>query len=244
MATAWYNDWFDSPFYEILYKDRDEEEAEDFMGRLIKFMQLHKTEKVLDVACGSGRYSRYLHSQGFDVEGIDLSQRAIAKASYMEAPRLHFAEWDMRQPYKPGQFDVVFNLFTSFGYFEEYEDNQRALTAMAQNLKPGGFLVLDYLNTEKVVKSLVPSEIKGVEGMTFYIHRKYLDGLILKNISFEYQGNNFNYEERVHAISLPKFRTMFANAGLEVLHLCGDYKLNDFDSEQSPRMVFVLKKKE
>ncbi|MFB6258319.1 MAG: cyclopropane-fatty-acyl-phospholipid synthase family protein, partial [Flavobacteriales bacterium] len=69
---GWYETWFDSPYYHILYKDRDEEEAAFFVDRLMERLRAEKGDRILDLACGKGRHAVQLHRKGFDVTGVDL----------------------------------------------------------------------------------------------------------------------------------------------------------------------------
>ena len=113
----WFASWFDTPYYHILYKERDDHEAEFFMNSLTSFLKLPKKAEILDLACGKGRHAIYLNELGYDVTGIDLSAASIEFAKKFETDKLHFAIHDMSISY-PKKFDAVFNLFTSFGYFE------------------------------------------------------------------------------------------------------------------------------
>ena len=69
----WFKDWFNSPYYHLLYANRDEREASDFIDALLEYLKSPPGSRMLDVACGRGRHSRYLESRGFDVTGLDLS---------------------------------------------------------------------------------------------------------------------------------------------------------------------------
>ncbi|MFT4943871.1 MAG: 2-polyprenyl-3-methyl-5-hydroxy-6-metoxy-1,4-benzoquinol methylase, partial [Flavobacteriales bacterium] len=82
--TSWYASWFDSPYYHILYKDRDDSEAADFMRRLTHYLELDTDAKILDLACGKGRHSRHLSTLGYDVTGVDLSEESINYAKKFE----------------------------------------------------------------------------------------------------------------------------------------------------------------
>src|SRR6478736_3856513 len=73
----WFASWFDTPYYHILYKDRDEEEAEFFMDNLVHYLNLPEEAKILDLACGKGRHAFHLIQLGFDVTGADLSVNSI-----------------------------------------------------------------------------------------------------------------------------------------------------------------------
>ena len=94
--NSWYASWFDTPYYHILYKDRDYEEAQAFMDNITQYLNLEQGAKVLDLACGKGRHSLYLNKLGYDVTGADLSANSIAEASKYENKTLHFRIHDMR----------------------------------------------------------------------------------------------------------------------------------------------------
>src|SRR5699024_6244014 len=114
------------------------------------------------LACGRGRHAKYLYRQGFDVTGVDLSEESIAYAKEYERDRLHFTVHNMLKPY-PDQFDAVFNLFTSFGYFEKEEDNLKTIQAIKESLKPEGYGVIDFLNSKMAIENLVPNEVRSEE---------------------------------------------------------------------------------
>ena len=236
----WYASWFDTDYYHILYKERDGDEAGLFMNALTSYLKLSTKAEILDLACGKGRHSRYLNELGYDVTGIDLSPSSIKFAKQFENEKLHFDVHDMCVPY-PKKFDAVFNLFTSFGYFENKEDNLRTIKSIRDELKPNGYAVIDFLNSNYVAANLVPSETKTIEGITFSIERSIVDGYIIKNISFNHNDKQHSYTERVEAISLDAFKSYFEKAGVTLEHCFGDYDLNKFDEQTSERLILIFK---
>src|SRR5699024_3406489 len=143
-TKPWYASWFDTPFYHILYQDRDEKEAAFLIKNLLNHLKLQPPAKILDLACGKGRHSRYLNMLGYDVIGVDLSEQSIAYAKQYENNLLHFEVHNKLNPY-PKQFDAVFNLFTSFGYFENPDDNLKVIQNIKTSLKPNGYGVIDFM---------------------------------------------------------------------------------------------------
>ncbi|ELR71423.1 methyltransferase, putative [Fulvivirga imtechensis AK7] len=239
----WFGEWFDSPYYHILYKHRDYEEAKEFLDNLVQYLHITEMHKVLDLACGKGRHSIYLNRKGFDVVGVDLSEQNIDHAGTFENERLHFFIHDMREVFASGQFDFILNMFTSFGYFESEVENEKAICAAAEALKPGGKLVIDFLNPYVVVHNLVPSEDKQVEGINFRINRKLSgDGYIVKDIQFRDNGHHYHYQERVKAIRRIEFLDYFRKAGLRLVEIFGDYHLNAYQKDSSERMIFIVQK--
>ena len=236
----WYASWFNTPYYHILYKDRNHREAALFMNQLTAFLNLKPKDSILDLACGRGRHSKYLYKQGFDVTGVDLSEESIQYAKQYEKPGLHFEVHDMCLPY-PTQFDAVFNLFTSFGYFENEEDNLRTIKAIKAELKPEGHGVIDFLNVELAIKNMIPSERKKIGNIVFHLEKYVEDGYIIKNIRFKEEGEDYFFTERVKALTLEDFKAYFEAAEVELKHTFGDYQLNRFDKNNSERLILIFK---
>ena len=140
----------------------------------------------------------------------------------------------------PKKFDAVFNLFTSFGYFEKENDNLRTIKSIKEELKPNGYGVIDFLNTHYVLKNLNPTEVKTVEGIDFYIHRYFKEGYIFKDIRFIYENERHFYTERVKALTLEDFKDFFSEAGISLKYYFGDYHLNKYDKKNSERLILIF----
>jgi SAM-dependent methyltransferase len=238
----WFQSWFDSPYYHILYKDRNDAEAELFIDNLLNFIHLANGNAVLDIACGKGRHSRYFASKGFVVTGLDLAEKSIDYCRQFENKNLEFYVHDMREIFRTNCYDLAVNLFTSFGYFENDHDNFLALRSAALALKPEGYFVLDFFNPQRVMLEATHDFQKTVDGILFSIEKKVENNNIVKSISFSDKGNDFSFKESVQLITEEKFRAHFQHAGLSVLHTFGDYALHDYDKNKSERLIFVTKK--
>jgi len=239
---SWFANWFDSPYYHTLYKNRDEREAQVFIDNLIHYLQIPKGSKLIDIACGKGRHAKYFNQKGMDVVGVDLSPNSINTAKKDENKNLQFLAHDMRENYKEDTFDIVTNLFTSFGYFEDNKDEQKAINAMASNLRKEGLLIIDFMNAKKVIANLALNEQKTIDGIQFDITRKVKDGYILKDIRITDEKKEQQFQEKVKAITLADYSEFITNAGLKIIDIFGNYKLNDFDEEISDRLILICKK--
>ena len=76
----WFESWFDSPWYPILYAQRDEQEASEFIEKIVVSLNLPPASSVLDLACGRGRHARCMASLGMKVTGVDLSEMSLTYA--------------------------------------------------------------------------------------------------------------------------------------------------------------------
>lgn len=242
--NTWYNGWFDSQYYHILYHKRNDEEAAQFISRLHQFLHPAAGSKVLDLACGRGRHSLVLHSLGLDVTGIDLSPSSIATASESETDKLAFYVHDMRRPFRIRYYDIVFNLFTSFGYFDSARDNRQVLESVHKGLKPGGILVIDFLNAVWV-KGYLQQQSEYTEtasGINFFIQKKTDGKFIYKTIHFTDEGRDYNFREQVQLLGLNEFKKL--TEGLfEITQVFGNYELDAFDENASPRLILIARKR-
>lgn len=238
----WFEEWFNSPYYHLLYNNRSEQEAEQFIQKIAEYLKINTHAKVLDVACGKGRHSKTLAKLGFEVTGIDLSENSIAEAKLYDCQNLHFEVWDMRHTYRKNGFEYVFNLFSSFGYFDDERDDYACINAFAENLQPGGTLLIDYINSQYAVKMMKPREIIQRGETQFHIQKRLENGFIKKKIEFLANGEDYSFEEQLKVINQNKFAQMLSSAGLKLKETFGDYALNKFDPSSSPRLIMVATK--
>ncbi len=239
---AWFERWFDSPYYHTLYKHRDDHEARYFIENIIHYLKPASDANMLDMACGRGRHSIFLHQLGFRVTGVDLSPANIEYASKSAEASLQFAVHDMRNTLCSNVYDYVFNLFTSFGYFDSDYENLRSIATMATALNRGGVLVLDYLNAGIIGDKEQIAEKKEIDDCVFTIKRRVEKKSIVKEIQVESANGTSHFAERVELLHKSDFERYFAAVGLTILVCFGDYDLRAFNPSESPRMIFIAQK--
>jgi SAM-dependent methyltransferase len=243
-GADWFESWFDSAHYHRLYAYRDNTEAAEFIDQLVSRLCPCQGTKALDLGCGAGRHSRELAARGFDVVGLDLSAHSIERAKFAENAKLHFRRHDMRVPFGIERFDYVFNLFTSFGYFESADENRLVLDNVSASLKSGGQFVLDYLNVEYAEAHSMKDEVQAMGDNIYYLTRWSDATHFFKRITIHdlRGGEPLEYQERVAKLTLQDFSRMLAADGLTIDEVFGDYGLHRYDVERSPRMIVVASK--
>ena len=249
-TKEWFATWFDTDEYHTLYGHRDSKEADDFVNRLIEEFGLTPC-KVLDAGCGAGRHVHSWASKGFDATGFDLSLNSInlarAKSVELNVPNIQFEVLDLRHLHITNkwesEFNIVTNLFTSFGYFPVESDHMDVARGFSFALKEGGMLVLDYINHKYSEKRLVPSEVQIKNDITFNIKREIKDGFFTKSITYNLPGEKAQtHTELVKAWSPDGLTKLLSSVGLQVKSIFGDYNLNEYH-EDSPRMILIAEKK-
>ncbi len=242
---TWFKDWFSSPYYHLLYHNRDDDEAFSFINTLIDYLHPQPGANMLDVACGKGRHSKALAEMGFDVTGIDISFTSVDEAKESENESLHFYQHDMRLPFWINYFDYAFNFFTSFGYFKTRREHDNSIRTIAQSLKPDGVFVMDYLNVHYAENNEEKAFNKEIDGIRFHISKWHDEEHFFKQIQITDASSNalkHLYTERVAKFSLGDFTEMLAYQNMQVQEVFGDYQLGRYDVQKSPRMIILAKK--
>lgn len=235
--SEWYENWFDSEYYHILYNNRNQKEAELFIDKLLMFLKPKKNSYFLDLCCGTGRHSIYLNKKGFHVDGIDLSSYSLSIAKKKQNLKLNFFNRDMRNINEIKKYNFVINLFTSFGYFESKDDNEIVINGISTALKRNGVFVMDFINMSKCLDSIVKKEIKKIKNYSFTINKWYDKKYLYKKI--EFLGKE--YFERIQILKKEEIINMCENQNLKLINSFGDYQLNKFD-EKSERLILIFKK--
>jgi len=238
----WFESWFDSPYYHHLYSHRNPDEARSFLESFQKKENMLPGGKVLDLACGTGRHTRTLSSMGFDTYGIDLSANNIEIAKSLTSSTVHFSVADMRSFKLPVKFDFIFNLFTSFGYFDDPNQNYAVLANCREHLNTTGRMVIDYFNSHLVIQSLVSKESIQRDLLQYEVTRYVTDSAVIKEIRVTDKGVKHSFMEKVGLLDLDQFAVLAKKTGFKILRTYGTYSLQPFSRESSERLILVLEK--
>ncbi len=240
----WFENWFNTPYYHILYNHRDDKEAEIFIDNLFDRLKIPKQANILDLACGKGRHSIYMNQKGNNVLGVDISHESIKDAKRYENKQLKFKICDIRQDLsRLGKFDIVTNLFTSFGYFDTEEEHQNTILNISNLLHSKSLFIIDFMNVNKVLNRLITSEIQSREDISFDIKRRIEGGFIKKDIEFTHGSKNYYFQEKVKALTLQDFKMYFEKSDLDIIDIFGNYHLDTFDLDTSDRLILITRKK-
>lgn len=152
-GSDWWRTFF-GPSYLALYDPYLRERTPVEVDQLEALLQLRPPLRILDLPCGQGRHAIELARRGYQVTGVDLSAFMLEvgrdRAS-KAGVKVRWLEGDMREAIRGEHFDLILNLFTSFGYFDDPAEDRRVLVAAASMLGPGGRLVLEVINGERTM---------------------------------------------------------------------------------------------
>ena len=233
--TEWFEQWFGEEYLK-LYPHRDDDDAANAVSLISDTISI-ENRRVLDLACGPGRHAMQLREAGAHVVGFDLSVALLSRAKHRSCPPLTVVRGDMRfLPFREGTFEVIVNLFTSFGYFADDHQHQTVLVEVGAALARNGTFVLDYFNSSALQANLIPREERAIGSQRVVIERRFTEDhrFVLKEMHLMDDGRRFI--EKVRLFTPQELRHMIQAAGL-VVHSCfGDYDGSPL-SEKSPRVI-------
>ncbi len=243
--AEWFEVWFNTAEYLDVYKHRNEAEAKVLVELILRFVNLSSNADVLDLACGAGRHSILLAEKGFNVTAVDLSENLlkVAKKSAEENNvRVKFIKSDIRNFTIDKPFDLVVNLFTSFGYFKEDKENFKLFEIASKYLKPSGYFVLDYFNTTYITRNLVKDSEDHFENCTLVQKRRIENNRVIKDIYVNKNGTKNHYMESVRMYNKNALISAIEMAGLRIKNIFGGFNAEKFDETNSPRIIIVSQK--
>jgi len=249
-ASLWFEEWFNHPLYLEVYSHRDHDEAARCIQTILSFSGLEQKEpasiSVLDIACGAGRHALELARLGYKVTGNDLSPFLLEKArteAVKSRLRLKLTCCDMRQIPVSGRFNLVVQLFTSFGYFDLKEDDRLVLSRAYGTLQSGGWYVLDLLNPVTLVRNLIPHSRKTVGDLAVLEERAFENDRITKTITITPPvGETLTFTESVRLYGKEEILSMLQEEGFTVTDIAGNYQGEPFSENDSPRMMIFCRK--
>ncbi len=243
--SDWFEDWFASDEYLTVYSHRDQTEAENLRHLILDKIDIPAGSRILDLACGAGRHAIAFAEKGFHVTAIDLSENLL-NIGRQEALRqqvfVEFSRQDIRSVHLDGGFQLVLNLFTSFGYFEKDEENFGIFRTAYQYLDKAGYFVFDFLNEAYVKKNLIPFSVDERNGGVIKQTRSIENNRVVKKIELQSRDKEQSFVESVMLYNHDTLISELLRAGFSVIGLFGEYDGTVFDKETSSRLIAICKK--
>ncbi|MEA2635885.1 MAG: hypothetical protein QOH92_2652 [Chloroflexota bacterium] len=226
-APDWWRTWF-GPGYLALYDAFLAERTPVEVDQIEALLRLHPPRRILDLPCGQGRHAIELARRGYEVTGVDLSDYMLGVAkerAEASGVRVRWLAGDMRQALPGETFDLVLNLFTSLGYFDDEADDRRVVRAATSMLASGGRFLLEVINGERIMGNFQEREWFTV-GQTAVMERRSLDVLSHRMVVERTVSSATGDDTSVHAVRLfsgEAVKTMLAAAGFDRVELYGDW---------------------
>jgi ubiquinone/menaquinone biosynthesis C-methylase UbiE len=245
MSSEWFKDWFNTPEYLSVYQHHNESDAEEHIKLILENIRISSRAKILDMACGAGRHAILLAKKNYDVTAVDLSENLLSIAKQTadsEDLSINFVHSDIRKFNPADTFDLILNLFTSFGYFETDEENIAVLRKAYSLLIYEGYFVLDFFNSEYLSHNLVEHSREVLDNEEIHLYRKIKDKRVVKKIVITKNGKLSQFEESVRMFTKDELTDAITKIGFDIYKTFGDFLGNDFDNVNSPRLIMICKK--
>jgi SAM-dependent methyltransferase len=250
-SREWFEDWFSHPLYIQVYRHRDSAEADRCVRTILASGERSTSDpdkiSVLDIACGAGRHAIAFARAGYQVTANDLSafllETAMSEASAEELT-IEFTRHDMRSIRLDRRFDLIVQLFSSFGYFETDAEDRMVLRKISDMLLPDGRYVLDLINPEYLKSNFIPWSERREGELVIMEERNLSENRVKKTITIrESDGKSCSFTESVRLFTLDEISALLAGEGFEIVSVIGSYDGQPYNAKNSPRLMLFARKK-
>jgi len=245
--SEWFeNESFWKETYNFLFPEKLFMETSEQVEKVLKLVDFHGSS-VLDLCCGPGRFSNILAKKGFSVTGVDRSSFLLDKAKQRAKSEGLCVEWvleDMRRFIRPESYDLVLNMFTSFGYFDDKKEDLKVLENVFVCLKPKGILLIEVMGKEVLAKIFQPTIANVLDDGTMVVQRPEIfddwtrvrnDWIIIKGS----QAKSFKFHHTVY--SGQELKDRMEQVGFESVKLYGSLDGSPYDSDAQRLIITGLK---
>lgn len=246
----WYANVFNDDYLRTLPRSLPRQTMRE-VRFIIDKLGIQRGARVLDLCCGAGRHTVELSAKGYDMVGVDLSmfllKRALDTATKKKLS-IKFVHGDMRKLTFRSIFDAVFNVQTSFGYFDDLT-NFKVLQSIYASLKPGGIFLIETVNRDFIMDDMPLRLFWMGDGCKVLEESNVesLSGVLKVKRSIVLDDNSKPPYEQTMSIRLystTEMRQLLSRAGFNVLELVGDFSLPDprHFGAYSPHNIFIAEK--
>lgn len=243
----WYNqDTYWTTFEPMLFHRKRLADTAAQVDHIIKLLQIEHGAKILDLCCGIGRHSLEFARRGFQVTGVDRTKSYLDKAKQQakaEDLPIEFVTEDMRAFYRADAFDVVINMFTSFGYFEDADDDRRVIENVYGSLKSGGKFLIEMMGKELIARDFRERDWNEINGVIILEERKLSNNwekienrwIVLKD------DQQVEYKFVLRLYSALELSSLLKQCGFSEVKVYGSLEGIEYD-HRAKRLVVVVSK--
>jgi len=243
--TDWFKNWFDSELYQKVYSHRNISDANNILELVTNNIRLNENPLILDAACGNGRHILTFSKLAKKIIGFDLSKTQLKKAVKLlnenSVDNSFLIQSDVRNISFKTKFDLILNLFTSFGYFENDDDNFQFIINSKQFINLNGVFVLDIINKKYLINNIIKMTTKTYEDYNIVENRELSDDFIIKKIEVTKELDKKIFYEKVKLYDKSKIVSIFESVGYQLIEVFGNYNGESYNSNNSERMIMVFR---
>lgn len=248
MATPWHEDesFWRHMAIALFGKERWESAPEE-IENLVNLIDLAPGSRVLDLPCGPGRHALEFARRGYTVTGVDITQAYLDEAGRRadsESLPLELIREDMRRFSRTDEFDLVVNLFSSFGYFHDPKDDERIATNFLDALKPGGMLVMEMMGREIIARGFKSRDWTQLDDGGYLLEERTIReqwGRIDMRWIYIREGLQREYSLDLHSFTATELIELLTRVGFEAAQAYGNLDGDPYD-HNAERLVVTARK--
>ncbi len=247
------NEWFEKDnfwlnFGPIMFDEQRWAEAQTVAEQIKELAELNNGDTILDAGCGPGRITIDLALCGLDVTGVDIIEPFLETAQESardEGVTIKTIQADLREFTSDEKFDCAVNLYTSFGYCDNIEDDTKILQRIADSVKDGGTFIMECTSRETAIRYFTEGEWFERAGKTvltkFAVHGAW-EGLVSNWTLIDNEtGERLTHEFIQRLYSAVELRKTLLECGYKSCEIYGDFDKSPYNQNARTMVLFCKK---
>jgi SAM-dependent methyltransferase len=247
IPAPWYeDDAFWNAIGLAVFDETQWQSAPKEVDQIASLVKLQPGSRILDLCCGPGRHSLELARRGYKITGVDRTAAFLDEAkrrAVADKLEVEFVREDMRKFVRPGAYDAILNLFSSFAYFDDPVEDRLVLFNALESLRPGGVFVVDTMAKEVLARSFLERDWSERGGLLRLEERKIVrDWTAIESRWVIIRGQErreVRFTLRLYSAS--ELSGVLRDVGFRQVEVFGDLSGSPYD-HQAKRLVVVARK--
>ncbi len=246
------NKWFeDESFWEefkqVLFSEERVKKTPYQVDRFVEILDLREGDKILDQCCGIGRHSLELARRGYEVTGVDITEKYLEEAKEKgrrEGLDVEFVKADIREFRRDNFYDACINFYTSFGYSQDENDNIAVMENVYSSLKHKGSFLLDVMGKEVLDKVYTEEDLWRIEDGYFQEKRNIREDLDMLESRWKLIKDDGEIKEHKFMYKLyteEELKNLLRGVGFKEIEIYGNLEGASYDEDAS-RLIALAQK--
>lgn len=235
--------WRNSLYFSLLNSEPFIQQKSHFLQHILQHLDIREGERLLDLHAEKGDITRQLYGFGYRVDGLDNSATRIQYAKQFEKKGLCFQLNESAEQLTPDQYRFVYSLNDHFGQLSNETEQINYLNNVASSLCANGYLLIDFFNIQTLLPTLPLQRFQRIQNVLFQIRGRQHQQFIQHKIKVQDGPYRGTYTTATHIHFRESFEYLFLRAGLQIMRTYGDYELQPFCAETSPRLILLVEKR-
>lgn len=235
--------WYNSLYFSVLNSEPFVQQKSQFLLQLLQHLDVTPDEWILDLHAERGNIAHQLQKAAYQIDGLDLSPSRVKQAKQLHQNGVVIQLNQSIEQLSTHHYKFAYSLNNHFGQLHNEEEQIEYLQQIATTLRPNGHLLIDFFNIQTLLPTLPLQRFQRAQNVLFQLRARQEEQFICEEVRVQDGHYKGAYQSKTHIHFRESFEYLFLRAGLRIVRTYGDYEMQAFHAETSPRLILLVEKR-